>query len=528
MTPLFAGFDVSTQSTKLVVIDPEDGDVVFVDRIEYDRDLPRYGTEEGAIAGLGPGVSESDPRMWIEAVETLLGRLKKSGGLAERIRCISVSGQQHGLVALTRDGELARPRSKLWNDFSTAEECRILTEAVGGPEAMIEEVGNTQRTGYTAPKILHLRRHEPEHYERAQTFLVVHNYINWHLTGGRAGGVAVMEPGDTSGTALWHPGRHRWSQAVMDAIDPRLSEKLPPVQPADASIGNIGVSLADRFGLSRQCRIDAGSGDNMYSALGTGNFEPGIITVSLGTSGTACTVLDEPFFDRPTGEIAAYCDSTGKYLPLLCVSNMSNGYHAVLEQFGLSHEEFDALVQGAPPGNNGRVLVPWYEGERTPDLPLAAPLYFGFSISEVVPEVLCRAVLEGHVLNLYEGSVRMPVTPQEIRLTGGLSNSPAWCQTIADIFEAETVPAQGEGAALGAAIHAAWVWYREAGQERTLAELSESLVVLDESRRARPNPQHRPTYETLKRLYRALTRRMRGLEGEDPFLLRRDLMRVRN
>ena len=526
MTPLFAGFDVSTQSTKLVVIDPDDGTVVFVDRVEYDSDLPSFETEEGAIAGLGPGVSESDPRMWIEAVEILLGRLKALGTLAERIRCISISGQQHGLVALTGDGELARPRSKLWNDFSTAEECRILTEAVGGPEAMIEEIGNTQRTGYTAPKILHLRRHEPEHYERARTFFVVHNYINWYLTGGPDGGVAVMEPGDTSGMALWHPGLRRWSRKVMDAIDPKLSEKLPPVQPADRSIGNIGAGLADRFGLSRNCRVDAGSGDNMYGALGTGNFGPGMITVSLGTSGTACTVLEQPFFDQPTGEIAAYCDSTGKYLPLLCVSNMSNGYNAVLERFGLSHGEFDALVQGAPPGNRGRVLVPWYEGERTPDVPLATPLYFGFSISEVVPEVLCRAVLEGHVLNLYEGSTRMPVTPREIRLTGGLSNSPSWCQTIADVFEAETVPIQGEGAALGAAIHAAWVWFREADEERELAEISEPFVIFDESRRARPNPQHRSTYGTLKRLYRALTQRLRGLEGEDPFELRRDMVRT--
>jgi len=213
-------------------------------------------------------------------------------------------------------------------------------------------------------------------------------------------------------------------------------------------------------------------------------------------------------------------------LQLLCVSNMSNGYNAVLERFGLSHGEFDALVQGAPPGNRGRVLVPWYEGERTPDVPLATPLYFGFSISEVVPEVLCRAVLEGHVLNLYEGSTRMPVTPREIRLTGGLSNSPSWCQTIADVFEAETVPIQGEGAALGAAIHAAWVWFREADEERELAEISEPFVIFDESRRARPNPQHRSTYGTLKRLYRALTQRLRGLEGEDPFELRRDMVRT--
>jgi xylulokinase len=523
MQALFAGLDVSTQGCKLVVIDVETGTVRHVDRVDYDNDLPGYGTEDGAVAGLGEGVSESDPKMWIEAVEILLGRLSEAGVRADRIRCISVSGQQHGLVALAADGSLARPRAKLWNDFSTAEECRILTEAVGGPEAMIEEVGNSQRTGYTAPKILHLRRYEPDAYARASTLFIVHNYINWYLTGGADGGVAVMEPGDTSGMALWHPGTGRWSRKVIEAIDSKLPEKLPPVQPADRTIANVGASLAARFGLSPDCRIDAGSGDNMYGALGTGNFEPDIVTVSLGTSGTACTVLDEPFID-PTGEIAAYCDSTGRYLLLLCVSNMANGYNAVLERFELSHEEFDDFVQGAPPGNRGRLLVPWYEGERTPDLPLAAPLYFGFGVSDFEPRTLCRGVLEGHVLNLYEGFTRMPVTPGEIRLTGGLANSPSWCQTIADVFEAETVPVRGEGAALGAAIHAAWVWQRETGEELSLAEVAGPFVVLDEGRRRRPDPQRQTAYQLLKRLFRAVSRRARGLEGEDPFVLRRDLL----
>jgi len=132
MADLFAGLDVSTQSCKIVVIRPDDGAVVHVDRVDYDRDLPVYGTVDGATTGLGEGVSESEPPMWIEAVELTLGRLRDAGVPVESIRCVSVSGQQHGLVALAADGSLARSRAKLWNDFSTAEECRILTEAVGG------------------------------------------------------------------------------------------------------------------------------------------------------------------------------------------------------------------------------------------------------------------------------------------------------------------------------------------------------------------------------------------------------------
>jgi xylulokinase len=519
---LFAGLDVSTQSCKLLVIDLEAADVVFVDSVNYDQDLPQYGTKDGVVQGLEHGASESDPQMWIDAVNIVFERLSSSAISQDQILCVSVSGQQHGLVALDTEGNLTRPLSKLWNDFSTVEECRILTERVGGKEAMIREVGNSQRTGYTAGKIFHMLCHENEIYQKTSTFLIVHNYINWYLTGGKAGGVRIMEPGDTSGTALWNPKTGDWSERVIAAIDPELTAKLPDVKPADQSIGSISRALVDRYGFSSACRIDAGSGDNMYGALGTGNIKPGMVTVSLGTSGTACSIMPEPFID-PTGEIAAYCDSTGQYLSLLCVSNLANGYNQLLRQFEMTHEEFDILVKKTAPGNSGRLLIPWYTGERTPDLPLASPVYFGFGLEDLTKENLSRAVLEGHILNLYEGFRRMPVMATEIRLTGGLSQSEAWCQTIADIFEAETVPVKGEGAALGAALHAAWVWLRENGVKTTLQEIVGRFVSLDESHRRKPDPRTPEIYRAQKKLFQALSGRLLMDNGEDPFKLRSTL-----
>jgi sugar (pentulose or hexulose) kinase len=524
MEGLFAGLDVSTQSCKLVVIDLGARATVHVDAVNYDEELPHYGTRDGAVQGLGVGVSESDPNMWIEAIELLFGRLDAAPDIDQhRIHGLAVSGQQHGLVALDGNGKLARPHAKLWNDFSTAEECRLLTERVGGAERMIAEVGNTQRPSYTAPKILHMLRHEPEYYSRATTLFLVHNYVNWYLTGGTNGGVAVMEPGDTSGMALWNPVTGDWSRAVLDAIDPGLHLKLPPVKPSDRIIGTIAPALADAYGLSRECAIDAGSGDNMYGAIGTGNFLPGVVTISLGTSGTAYSFMKEPYVD-PEGEIAAFCDSTGHYLPLLCVSNMANGYSAVLERFGMGHEEFDAVIDRTDAGNGGRLLIPWYMGERTPDLPHAAPLYFGFGVDDFGKERLSRAVLEGHVLNLCSEFRRLPVKPEAIRLTGGLSRSPSWCQMIADVFEAETVPVEGEGAALGAAVHAAWVWAKEQGDAVPLAEVAGSFVAPDVARRKEPIARNVEVYRMQKRLYLALSNRVRGIgTDEDPFELRRAL-----
>lgn len=514
---LFAGLDVSTQGCKLVVIDHDAGDVVHVAAVNYDTDLPAYGTRDGVIPGLPEGVSESDPRMWIEAVEMVLAGLAEAPVTAGDIRSISVSGQQHGLVALDADGELARPTSKLWNDHSTIDECDILTEAIGGLEAMVEAVGNSQRPGYTAAKILHMKRHEPEAYAKATTLFLVHNYVNWHLTGG----IAVMEPGDTSGMALWHPATGSWSRQVVDAIDPALLAKLPEVRPSDASIGTVSAELVERFGLSPDCTVDAGSGDNMYGAIGTGNVREGIVTVSLGTSGTACCYSKEPFVD-PEGEIAAYCDSTGHYLPLLCVSNLANGYNELLRVHDMTHAEFDEVVADAR--GDGELVIPWFAGERTPDVPQATPVYFGFPLGSLTRENLCRAVLDGHVLNLHAGFERMPGEVAELRVTGGLSRSDAWIQTIADVFAAEVVPVHGEGAALGAAIHAAWVWGKENGNETSLDELVETYVVLDHDRRRRPRAEATDHYRGLKRVFRALSRRLRGIDGEDPFRARAETL----
>ncbi len=520
MRNLFAGIDSSTQGTKLVVIDLDASQVVWVDAVNYDNDLPQYNTKNGVIQTDAVGVSESDPNMWIEALEMLFARLKASDVPQGEIKAMSVSGQQHGLVALDAEGNLTRRTSKLWNDFSTQEECDLLTEAVGGVDAMIAEVGNSQRTGYTAAKIYHLARHEPDVFAGTDVFFLVHNFINWWLTGGKEGGVRIMEPGDTSGMALWNPRTGQWSEKVMNAISPELQKKIPPLKPSDQSIGAIGVRLAEKYGFDPTCKIDAGSGDNMYGAVGTGNVRPGIVTISLGTSGTAFTYLQEAFID-PGGEIAAFCDSTGAYLPLLCVSNLANGYNQVLSQYGLSHDRFVDIVEHVPVGNKGRFLIPWYMGERTPDVPHAAPVYFGFGLDDFTRDNMCRAVLEGHILNLYDGFRKMPVTPREIRLTGGLSQSRAWRQTIADVFEAEVVPVAGEGAALGAALHAAWVWKKEAGEKVALDQLVAPFIMLPEENRCKPIAENVAVYRKAKDIFNSLSLRVRGFKSStDPFAQR--------
>ena len=512
---LFMGIDSSTQSCKALVIAPAKDEIVYVDSVNFDKDLPQYETQNGVIKSSDRNLSEANPHMWIEALNVLFARMKSADFPMHLIRAISVSGQQHGLVSLDAEGNLTRNRSKLWNDTSTVEECELLTEKLGDVDKMIAAVGNSQRSGYTAGKIYHMYRHEAEAAARTTTFFLVHNFINWFLTGGKNGGVRVMEPGDVSGMALRHPGAENWANDVCSIIAADLTSKLPEVKPADEMIGTISSELVTTYGFNPGCQIDAGCGDNMYGAIGTGNIAPGIVTVSLGTSGTAYTIFEEPYVD-PDGEIAAFADSTGRFLPLLCVSNMANGYNEILEQYQMSHTDYSDILKETPAGNQGRLLFPWYMGERTPDLPNAAPVYWGFGLGDFTKPALCRAVLEGHVLNLYDGFRKMPVVANEIRLTGGLSQSEAWAQTIADVFDMETVPVEGEGAALGAAIHAAWVYFKKESGEFSLENLTAGLVSVNEERRKWP--ENAAVYRPIRDAYQEISLRIRSQAGNiDPF-----------
>lgn len=518
MDKIFAGLDVSTQSIKVILINLEDKSLVYNDLLNYDEELPDYGTNNGTVGDNLSGVSESDPLMWIDGINIIFQRLKEKTNLIPKIKAISVSGQQHGLVALDKNGKLTKPTSKLWNDHSTQNECDILTKELGGVDNMISEIANTQRTGYTASKIFHMYRNERHLFDNTYKFLLVHNYINWYLTGG----TILMESGDASGTALWDPINKIWSKKLTNIISKDLLRKLPEVKASTSSIGFISKVLTDKYGFDVKCKVDAGSGDNMYSAIGTGNTDPGTVTISLGTSGTAFTVLEKPFID-PFGEIACFCDSTENYLPLLCISNMAGGYNTFLNNNKLSHSDFERLLKLTKPGNNGKIIVPWFEGERTPDISDASPLYFGFSLEEINQKSIARAILEGHILNLYQGFKRMPVQPKIIYLTGGLSRSKIWCQMIANIFNCETVPVLGEGAALGAAIHAAWIWEIESGNKIKIKDLSSPFIKVDDKNHCFPETQYEKVYDDLKLLYDSVSNRIRGLKSDDPFLLRKKL-----
>src|SRR5213592_2712550 len=227
---------------------------------------------------------------------------------------------------------------------------------LGGLKKTIKAIGNAVLPGFTASKILWLKNHEPENFERLATVLLPHDYLNYWLTGEK-----VMEYGDASGTALLDVRKRQWSSAVLEAIDPDLAGKMPPVRESDKVAGLLQASTARTLDLYPGVLVSAGGGDNMMGAIGTGNTRAGVITASFGTSGTIYACAKKPVID-PEGEIAAFCDSTNRWLPLLCTMNVTVATEMMRLDFGYTHEGFASKAARVPAGSNGLLLLPYFEG----------------------------------------------------------------------------------------------------------------------------------------------------------------------
>jgi xylulokinase len=477
---IFLGIDCGTQSTKTIALDWETGTVLASAHQSY-----------GFLPDLPPGAMEQDPAEWIAAADATVRKvLAALGARKTGVRGIGVSGQQHGLVPIDKGGRVVRP-AKLWCDTSTAAQCVEITRHFGGAGELIRRTGNAMLPGYTAPKILWLRQNEPENWKRTATVLLPHDYLNFWLTG-----TACMEYGDASGTALMDIEKRAWAADVVDFIAPDLAGKLPPLQPSSKPAGTLGANLAKDWGLSPDVVVSSGGGDNMMGAIGTGNTGAGVVTASLGTSGTLYAFSDAPVAD-PKGEVAGFCDSTDHWLPLVCTMNLTLITEHVRNLFSWDFAALDAALESVPAGAGGLLMLPYLTGERTPNLPHGTGVLHGLTIANFTPAHLARAATEAVTLGLGYGLSRfreLGVKPSEIRLTGGGSNSTVWRGICADVFGVPVVCLRsGEGAGLGAAVQAGWTFEGSKG----LPEICSRIVALDESTRVEPNEKITSRYAAL-------------------------------
>ncbi|HEV7742021.1 MAG TPA: xylulokinase [Pseudolysinimonas sp.] len=434
-----AGVDSSTQSCKVVIRDAATGAVVASGRAGH------------------PDGTEVDPAAWWDA---LLAAFADAGGL-DGVSALSVAGQQHGMVVLDVEGNVIRP-ALLWNDTRSAPAASALIDEFGAAE-LAARTGSVPVASFTATKLRWLRDAEPQNAARVAAVALPHDWLTWRLRGYGPAATSPLGPvldelttdrSDASGTSYWSPATGEYDRELLAAALGH-DAVLPRVLGASESAGE----TAELPGVPGGIVLGPGAGDNAGAALGLG-ADVGDVVVSIGTSGTVFAVTDAPAADA-SGTVAGFADAGGAFLPLVATLNAARILDAVAALLGVDHDELGRLALAAAPGAGGLVLQPYFEGERTPNLPDATATLFGMTLASTSRENLARAAVEGLLCGLADGldAVRAQgVTARRILLIGGAAQNPAVAAIAAQVFDVPVVvPAPGEYVAAGAAVQAAWV-----------------------------------------------------------------------
>lgn len=424
---LVAGVDSSTQACKVVVCDALTGEVV------------RSG------AAPHPVGTEVDPAQWLRAFEQASMR---AGGLQD-VSALSVGAQQHGMVCIEEAGRVVRP-ALLWNDVRSAPQAAALVREFGGGQRgarfWAEAVGSVPVASFTVTKLRWLAENEPRSAAATAAVCLPHDWLTWMIGGGRRLEDLVTDRGDASGTGYFSPVTGAYRLDLLTHAFGRVVQ-LPSVSgPAAASLTARGV------------RLGCGTGDNAAAALGVA-AEVGDMIVSIGTSGTAYAVSDTPTADE-TGTVAGFADATGRFLPLAATLNAARVLTATASLLGVEDDELSRLALSAPAGAGGLVLVPYLEGERTPNLPFATGALHGVRLDNWTPAHVARAAIEGVLCGLaagFDAVVAQGVRAERVILVGGAARSKAVRRLAPSILgRAVVVPSPSEYVAIGAARQAAW------------------------------------------------------------------------
>jgi len=436
---LVLGIDVSTTATKAILVD--DGGVVRgIGAAEYPFEVPQ------------PLWTEQEPELWWAATVSAVRQVLSSARIAASdVVAVGLTGQMHGAVLLDRADQVLRP-AILWNDQRTAAECDLIREVVG-QERLIAITGNDALTGFTAPKLLWVREHEPDLWRLIAHVLLPKDYVRLRLTGEHA-----VDKADGSGTLLFDLGRRDWSPEVVAAldIDP---DWLPRAWEGPDVTSAITTAAAEATGLRARTPVVAGGGDQAANAVGVGVVSPGSMALSLGTSGVVFAATSAPLF-QPEGRVHAFCHAVPERWHMMAVMLSAAGSLRWFHDAVAPATSYPELVEPAadiPPGSGGLLFLPYLSGERTPHAdPLARGAFIGLTLAHDRRH-LTRAVLEGVAFGLRDGLELMLAAgvrrPSQIRVSGGGTASALWRQILADVLGTEVATVStSEGAAYGAAI----------------------------------------------------------------------------
>jgi xylulokinase len=515
--PLYLGLDSSTQSLTAIAVEIEGGrrQVVLQSSLSFDADLPRYGTRHGVLPDEDPAVACSSPLMWTEALDVMLGRVAHSGLDLSGLAAISGSAQQHGSVYLSAGAEavlaaadpnrplhrqlepgLSRKASPIWLDSSTSAECAEITAAVGGAVVLAQKTGSRAFERFTGPQIRKFFKQEPVAYAATDRIHLVSSFLASLLTGRHA----PLDPGDASGMNLMDLRASDWWTPALEATAPGLAARLPAIRPSRTVIGTLSPYWQRRHGLP-PARVVAWSGDNPCSLIGTGLVREGIVAISMGTSDVIFGLMREPRVDA-TGTGHVFGAPTGEFMGLTVFSNGSLARERIRDAYGLGWTEFSAALDATPAGNNGRMILPWFEPEITPTVINPGVRRFGLDSADGPANV--RAVVEAQQIALARHSRWMGVDVKTIYATGGASANRAILQVMADVFGADVYQfAVGNTACLGAALRAFHGHATAEGQSIGWDDVVRGLAEPAASTRVRPDPRSLEIYRDLMPIYAA-------------------------
>ena len=486
----FLGLDSSTQSLTALLVDTDTGEVI--DRsVAFGARLPQYKSPSGFLAHPDPRVKHSDPLMWVEALDLLLGELRESGVDLSTIRGVSGAGQQHGSVYLERSIDeaghwdlsaplvdqvrplLSRKTAPIWMDASTGAECAEITKAAGGPDRMVALTGTIAIERFTGPQIRKYWKDDPAGYEATAEIHLVSSFVASLLTGTSV----PIDLGDGAGMNLLELATDAWSPMLLDATAPGLGRKLKRPVPGATYAGTVADYFVKRYGFAPNTPVIAFTGDNPSSLVGMGATEPGTAVVSLGTSDTMFAAMPAPRTD-PKGYGNVFGNPAGGFMALCCFSNGSLAREAVAKRVNLGWDDF------------ARAIL-----ERTPRLPAPAERWFGSPdfVAGKDAAAAARAVVEAQALSMRIHSAFIGQPPARILVTGGASKNPGILRVLADVFQAEIVPLRvANSSALGGALRSA-----QAIEGLPWSDLYARFAAPDLDRRVAPDPGSKVTYEGL-------------------------------
>src|SRR5664279_1145280 len=438
MAKLFLGLDSSTQSLSAVVIDLDTRKVVCEKSLNFDQALPQYKTQNGVLPNRDPLVKHSSPLLWAAALDLLFAQMKKDGVALGNILAVSGSGQQHGSVYFNEkaadvllnlnpkkslvenlDGIFACKTSPIWMDASTARECAEIRKKLGGIKYTASRTGSDTFERFTGPQIRKFFKTEPDAYTKTASIALVSSFLASLL----AGKIAPIDFGDGAGMNLMDIRRKVWDMDALKATAPNLKKKLPPLAASGQIIGPVSAYFVTKYGLNPEALATVWTGDNPASVIGLGLIKPGQVAISLGTSDTFFGTMEKCQTDE-NGEGHVFGSPAGNYMTLICFKNGSLAREKIRELYKISDwKKFGALVAQAPPGNNGGVLLPWFEAEIVPRV--NRPGIHRFDLDENDVAANCRAIFEAQMLSMRLHSQWMNVSPKKIYATGGAANDRA-------------------------------------------------------------------------------------------------------